>query len=404
MEKIKNKTRPLKIILGILGGILLLLLLLIYVPGSNGQMHFLSNFLMNKVKTYDLSLVLGNHGVKEMILDELGDDYEETADVLYEYLADTAGEMTWEITGTDTDALTTTVHVTVIDGTDMLNAYLDKVCDEIVLKVADGDIDTSRMESLSNLLTDSENADILTKAIEETASEDKTDEAAAKDSKDTGISAKASGAKEYDVTIYFKKQYGIAIPYDASAEMYDVATAGLYSELGSITDSVPKIFIPKMVDYVFSRIRDFDIEALADLTGTSFEDAFEADTDSAFYQAIMNYFKVCASQITYDVGEFNGKDHTITVTCTHLDSTKVLSSYISLSFDYAISHWQDPSPSDEDMGTLFEQAAESQESDAIVERDVVITFDPDDYTKFTISDDIYDVLSANLYSKLAVLE
>ena len=142
--------------------------------------------------------------------------------------------------------------------------------------------------------------------------------------------------------------------------------------------------------------------------------AIDYDSDSDIYTCTMevsneeecnkhigfhDYLKTCAAKMEYTVGEYSDETSSIEINCSFLDSKNVISEYVKKVSAYAIKHILSPIPSAEDNAMLLKEAAESAGENR-VEKTVTITFNPDNYGDFSVSDEIKDVISANLNTQL----
>lgn len=341
------------------------------------QMTFMTNYVMGSLRDYRWSNLQMEDPVTPSITEALGDDHPESIAAMYTFLKDSAGKMTWEISDVSPADLTATVDVTYVDGTDFLSGYSAGLCDYIMDGLNAGTLEMNGLMNVLDVISDADNSALFTAAAQQTG----------------------NATRSTTITIYFEKKTGVYLPLNTSDEVNDVASAGLFSQLDGIVDQVAANLIPRIVDRAFRSIQRFDEAELEALTGSTMSELLGIGEDSPFYTPLVEYLRSCAGKIIYSVGPYRKATGTVEVACSFLDSQNVISGYLKGIAGYVFSHLTNPIPTDEANAQLLRDAIYAAEEKR-VEKVVVITFDPENYGSFEISDEISDVVSANLQSEL----
>lgn len=343
------------------------------------QMEVMTNYVMENMKGYHWSAFRMEDPVTPALTQALGEDHPESVSAFYNYMKDSAEQMTWEIVSTDPQNLTAQVEVTYVDGVDFLQHYSDALCQHIMDSLEDGSLEQSNLATLMTALPDEKNRDMIVDSAE------KSD---------------PTKTQTATMTLQFAKQYGLCIPQGVSDEAMNVASSGLFQGIDGMKDMVAQRLIPQMVDRVFQTIQRFDQKELQTLTGRSLEEMIGMKQDSPLYQPFFNYLHSCAGKIRYTVGAFQKEEGKIEVECSFLDSKGVIQRYLEGAGSYIFSHLTHPVITDEVNARLLEEAIQASEEER-VKKTVTITFDPTDYSQFSVSDEIQDVVSANLNREIS---
>ncbi len=377
----KKKMGKGKKLLIILAGLILVMLAAtgVLFLNKNLQMKLMTNYVMKNLSGYQWSALKMEDPVTPALQDAFGEDHKKSVDTLYGYLKDSAGKMTWKMVEADPEQMTAKVEVEYVDGSSFMTEYGNGMGDYIVKSIDENTMTVSDIMNVLTIISDEDNSALLTEARKN--SEEKTD------------------MKKATLTINFSKKYGLFIPKGTSDEVLDVATAGLSSSLEDIQDVVAARMIPQIVDRVFGIIQTFDETEIKKYTGKSIEDLTGMNTDNVLYKVIYNYLKSCGAEMEYTVGDYDQSTGAIEVECSFLDSKNVVSQYLKNLAYYAITHLKSPVPGEEDNAALLQETAESADKERI-QKTVTITFDPENYSKFQVSDEIYDVVTANLNSEI----
>lgn len=345
------------------------------------QMTFMVDYVMRSLRDFHWSALSMEDPVRSPLTEALGEENPQTVDALYTYLKDTAGKMTWEITATDPLAGTAEVAVTYVDGTDFLDRYSAGLTGYIMDAIDSGTMELSGVMDVLEVISDEDNSALFTAAAQQ---------------------ADTETSQTVTVTIYFEKKMGLYLPQTTSDEVNDVVSAGLFHQLDGMTDRVAALLIPRIIERAFHSIQRFDVAELEKLTGNSLSELLGLPEDSPFYVPFVDYLRSCAGKIIYSVGPYRSDTGTVEVACSFLDSQNIVSGYLKKLTAYIFSHLTSPIPTDEENAQLLRSAIDDAEEKR-VEKTVTITFPPENYGEFTLSDEIRDVASANLQSEVGGL-
>lgn len=345
------------------------------------QMTFMVDYVMRSLRDFHWSALSMEDPVRAPLTEALGEENPQTVDALYTYLKDTAGKMTWEIISTDPLAGTAEVAVTYVDGTDFLDRYSAGLTGYIIDAIDSGAMELSGVTDVLEVISDEDNSALFTAAAQQ---------------------ADTETSQTVTVTIYFEKKMGLYLPQTTSDEVNDVVSAGLFHQLDGMTDRVAALLIPRVIERAFHSIQRFDVAELEKLTGNSLSELLGLPEDSPFYVPFVDYLRSCAGKIIYSVGPYRSDTGTVEVACSFLDSQNIVSGYLKKLTAYVFSHLTSPIPTDEENAQLLRSAIDDAEEKR-VEKTVTITFSPENYGEFTISDEIRDVASANLQSEVGGL-
>lgn len=343
------------------------------------QMEYMTNYVMKNLKEYNWSALKMEDQITPALTSALGEDHPESVSAFYGYMKDSAGQMTWEITATDPETLTSQVEVTYVDGVDFLDHYSAALCDHIMDSLEDGSLQLEDVMNVMEIIPDETNRDLILSSVEQ---------------------SDPTKTKTAVMTLQFTKQYGVCIPKGTSDEVQDVVSAGLFNGMNGMRDRMVEQLLPRIVDRVFRTIQRFDEGELEALTGSSLSQMLGMEEDSPLYTPFIQYLRSCAAKMTYSVGDFRMEEGEIKVDCSFLDSKGVIQRYLEGAAGYIFSHLTNPIITDEVNTQLLESAIQASDEER-VEKTVTITFDPEDYSKFSVSDEIQDVVSANLNSEIS---
>lgn len=361
---------------------------LVWGRSPESQMEFMSNEFFKLVKGYQWEQMGQGDPVKAGLAEAMGSEYPQTAELLYQFMKENTSDITWETVSCDRESKMAQVRVWYSERSELMEHYKEQLCGYVTESLHSGRIQRDNLDTLVEALDDETQSRLFASAVEQTT---------------------ASEPVEGLVTVYFHQKYGLYLPQGASEELNDVVTGGLFSCLSSQSELMEQIqqeisvrLIPEIVGELFQTLQQFDLVKLEELMGQSVSDMLGMEEDSAVYQALADYLRRCAGKMTYVVGAYDPEKHTITVDCTCLDSKNVIESYVRSMLSYAFTHWRAPQITDEIGGQLLQSAIDSA-AEEYLEKQVVITFDPEDMNRFEVSKELYDVATANLFTEIKEL-
>lgn len=340
------------------------------------QMSFMADYVMGNIRDYHWSALKKEDPVTPALETALGEERSESIAAFYGYLKGAAGEMTWEITEIDPAQLTAQVEVTYPDGLPFLTAYAEGLGDYILSALDSGTMQLSQAEQVLDFIPEEDNAALIAAAAQQKGEQLST-----------------------TVTVHFNKKMGLYLPQNVSGAVNDAASAGLFSRLDVLSDLVAQRLIPGVVERTFGALVRFDEAELSALTGKSMSEMLGISEDSPLYAPFVGYLRSCAGKLEYTVGEYDPLRRCVKVECSFLDSENIIQRYLRSAAAYLIAHLFDGGLTDEANAMLLQNAIDEAEEER-VEKTVTITFNGDDYSDFTVSEEIEDVVSANLRSEL----
>lgn len=384
-EAAKKKMGIGKILLSIIAAIIATIAIaagvFLFSPGL--QMKVMTEYVMRNLRNYNWEGLQMEDPVKSGLYEALGQDKDESVETLYSFMKDSASKITWKLSEIDKENRTSTVDVTYEGAGTFVEEYANNLGDYIVKRLDDGSL---KVEDLMNILTvmpDEDNAGLMKDALEK--------------------SGESEPVKvETQMTINFDKEARICIPTGSSSEVNDIATSGLLGNMEGIVDDVAKRMIPQIVELVFKSIKEFDQEKIESYAGAKLSEIMGIKENSQMYATLINYLTSCNEQLVYQVGEYDEENRSISVECSYLNSHKVITQFLKYCTIYAIQHFRYPIPTQEICNTYMIASIEEAKDDRL-EETVTITFDEKDYSKFEISDNLANVVSANLGTELKTL-
>ncbi|MCQ2507556.1 MAG: hypothetical protein MJ097_02065 [Dorea sp.] len=386
--KVTKKFSLKKLILGTLATILVCLLLAVLTillsPGI--QMKFMTNYVMENLRTYNWSALQMEDPVRPGLVEAFGQNNTESVDLLYAYMKEAVADTTWEISEINKEDLTATVTVRYTDRSAFLTEYGKRLGDYIIRRLDDGTMKMNDMTNILNLISDEENQKLMNDSMERVFEET------------LGIASRQLTTMD----VHFERNHLICIPTGTSEEVNDVASAGMISKMDGMTNVVAARIIPQVIDRVFKAIQEFDEAEIEKYTGSKISEFLNMKEDDQLYQVLVEYLRACAGKMTYQVGDFDQETGKIEVNCSYLDSKNVITRYVKLLAKYSLQSLLTKKPGKIDNAMILKEATESadEERQACT---VTITLDTKNYGSFDISDEIMDVVSANLYSEMSEL-
>lgn len=374
-----------RLLLGLASALLLLAAgcaFFLWGRGPEAQMRTGCQLLFCCLRDYRFSLLQKSDPVEAALTQALGAEKPQSARWLYDRLKEETARITWEITAVSPESASAQVAVSYIDAGSRMDAYAEGLAEHVVSGFADGTLTLGDDLTGLDFLSDGENLALLQSAL----GDDETYSSA-----------------DTVVTVSFTRKYGVWIPSGVSDEVRDAVSAGLSGRMDALPDEVTGLAASGVVEYFFRLLQRFDTDALESLTGQSMSQLMGVEEDSPFYEPLLSYLRSCAARLSYTVQPFDAETHSVRVDCRYPDSQTVLQAYLEGLGAYMAAHLSDPIPDDAASRQLMEEAVENAAEGETASKTVVVTFDPEDYSKYTISDEIRDVASANLYSEVSAL-
>lgn len=373
-----------KLLLGLVTALLLLAAgcaFFFWGRGPEAQMKTGCDLLFTCLRSYRFDLLRQEDPVESALAQTLGEEKPQSAAWLYDTLKEHTSHITWEVLAVSPETASAQVEVTYPDAGSGMDSYAEGLAEQLVSGVAEGTISLGDDLAGLTFLDDEENLTLLRTALEGAECPDAT----------------------AVVTVSFTRKYGIWFPDGVSDEVRNVVSAGLSSRMTALPDEVAALAVSGIVEHMFGLIQSFDTEALESLTGQSMSQLIGVREDSPLYEPLLDYLRSCAAQLTYTVQPLDTKTCSVAVDCQYPDSQSVLQAYLEGLGAYMATHLSDPIPDDAASSQLMEEAVKNAAGEGTVSKTVVITFEQGDYSRYTVSEEIRDVVSANLYSEVSDL-